>query len=136
MKLSLLPKLTVFSQFHPPLNANVLFFLKSRPVYDQTQGSGAVFSADLKTNSSQKFAGGVGGGQILYLCLLLKNWWDLYALHPKSQKPKPNCWHKIRFTLKEYRHRHRHKMGYSRSVFQINLGNFCLLGTLFCNLRM
>ncbi len=103
-------------------------------MYDQTQGSGAVFSADLKTNSSQKFAGAVGGGQILYLYLLLKNGWDLYALHPKSQKPKPNCRHKIHFTLKESRDRH--KMGYSRSVFQINLGNFCLLGTLFCNLRM
>jgi hypothetical protein len=35
-----------FSEFHPPLNANVLvcmFFFESHPVYDQTQGSGAVF---------------------------------------------------------------------------------------------
>jgi hypothetical protein len=33
--------------FNPTLNANVLFsrfFLKSHPVYDQTQGTGAVFS--------------------------------------------------------------------------------------------
>ncbi len=31
-----------FSEFHPPLNGNESF-LKSHPVYDQTQGSGAVF---------------------------------------------------------------------------------------------
>jgi hypothetical protein len=33
-------------EFHPALNVNVLFctvFLESHPVYDQTQGSGAVF---------------------------------------------------------------------------------------------
>ncbi len=37
-------KLIEFSEFHPQLNANVLFcrfFFKSHPVYDQTQGSGA-----------------------------------------------------------------------------------------------
>jgi len=35
-----------FFEFHPPLNANALFcrfFFESHPVYDQTQGSGAVF---------------------------------------------------------------------------------------------
>jgi hypothetical protein len=34
-----------FSEFHPLLKANVFFcrfFLKSHPVYDQTQGTGAV----------------------------------------------------------------------------------------------
>jgi len=34
-------------EFHPLLNANVFFcrvFLRSHPVYDQTQGTGAVFS--------------------------------------------------------------------------------------------
>jgi hypothetical protein len=38
-------KLTFF-EFHPPLNANILFcrfFFESHPVYDQTQDSGAVF---------------------------------------------------------------------------------------------
>jgi hypothetical protein len=37
---------TKIDGFHPPLNANVLFskvFFESHPVYDQTQGSGAVF---------------------------------------------------------------------------------------------
>jgi hypothetical protein len=36
-----------FSEVHSPLNANVLFyriFFESHPVYDQTQGTGAVFS--------------------------------------------------------------------------------------------
>ncbi len=35
-----------FLSFIPPLNSNVLFwraFFNSHPVYDQTQGSGAVF---------------------------------------------------------------------------------------------
>ncbi len=35
-----------FLSFHPPLNANIPFlqvFFESHPVYDQTQGSGAVF---------------------------------------------------------------------------------------------
>ncbi len=40
-------KIDGFFEFHPPLNANVLFlhvfFYKSHPVYDQTQGSRAVF---------------------------------------------------------------------------------------------
>jgi hypothetical protein len=34
-----------FSEFHPPSNCNVLFskfFFESHPVYDQTQGYGAV----------------------------------------------------------------------------------------------
>jgi hypothetical protein len=46
MKLSLL-KIDGFFSFTPPLNTIVLFgrvFLNSRPVYDQTHGSGAVFS--------------------------------------------------------------------------------------------
>ncbi len=36
-----------FMSFTPPLNANVIFcrfFFESHPVYDQTQGTGAVFS--------------------------------------------------------------------------------------------
>jgi NADH:ubiquinone oxidoreductase subunit 6 (subunit J) len=40
-------KIDGFLSFIPPLNASVLFcrfFLKSHPVLDQTQGSGAVFS--------------------------------------------------------------------------------------------
>ncbi len=40
-------KIDGFFEFHPPLNANVYFsagfFFESHPVYDQTQGSGAVF---------------------------------------------------------------------------------------------
>jgi hypothetical protein len=48
MKLSLPPKLMVFCEFHPPLNAKCTYYLQevcfeSHPVYDQTQGSGAVF---------------------------------------------------------------------------------------------
>ncbi len=36
----------VFPEFHPPLNVNVLFcrFFFNLTVYDQTQGTGAVFS--------------------------------------------------------------------------------------------
>jgi hypothetical protein len=39
-------KIDGFLSFKPPLNANVLFsrfFFECHPVYDQTQGSGAVF---------------------------------------------------------------------------------------------
>ncbi len=39
-------KIDGFFEFHPRLNANVLFlqvFVESHLVYDQTQGSGAVF---------------------------------------------------------------------------------------------
>jgi len=39
-------KIDAFLSFIPTLNANVLFcrfFFKCHPVYDQTQGSGAVF---------------------------------------------------------------------------------------------
>jgi hypothetical protein len=43
-------KINGFAEFQPPpLNTNVLFFLQgffeSHPVYDQTQGSGALFSS-------------------------------------------------------------------------------------------
>jgi hypothetical protein len=40
-------KIDGFLSFIPPLNANVLFCrfcFESHPMYDQTQGSGAVFS--------------------------------------------------------------------------------------------
>jgi hypothetical protein len=40
-------KIVRFLSFTPPLDANLLFcsfFLKSHPVYDQTQRTGAVFS--------------------------------------------------------------------------------------------
>jgi hypothetical protein len=45
MKLSSSPN-GWFSEFHPPLNANVLFsqvFFESHPVYDQTQGPNSGF---------------------------------------------------------------------------------------------
>jgi hypothetical protein len=47
-------KIDAFSEFHPLLNANVLFCRfkkKSHPVYDQTQGSGAVFSYFLNNSN-------------------------------------------------------------------------------------
>jgi hypothetical protein len=42
-----------FSQFHPPLNTFLqFFFFESHPVYDQTQGSGAVFFLLYTDNST------------------------------------------------------------------------------------
>ncbi len=38
-------RFTTKTEVHPPLNANVFFFLESYPIYDQTQGSSVVFLA-------------------------------------------------------------------------------------------
>jgi len=55
MKLTLPPKLMVFSVPSSPLNASVLFcrfFFESHPVYDQTQGSGVVVLVTLRITPS------------------------------------------------------------------------------------
>jgi hypothetical protein len=61
----------VFLNFSPPLplNGNVLFFLQvlffeSHPVYDQTEGSGVVFSLHFRDNSSLIAQFAVGGEEV------------------------------------------------------------------------